>query len=229
MKFLLTLLLFFIALPGLRAQEVLTENAPRAEKTFRGLGLHLMPFSIVTRYPRLRLGLQYKLERFSFVVDGEFGNDGIRNLIAQPDRNDDYKFVGIRPEIRYSLPTVLKEFYVGLEVPYTLTSQQFSGGYQSEQFGPVSVDNARQQRSRVSVIPKVGAQFLEGGWFTVDFYLGAGLALVQWDYLDRENLRSVPVGFFPDDFALFNEDKDEGSRPVLELSGGFRFGIWLGR
>ncbi len=229
MRFTLTLLLLFIVLPGLWAQEVPIEKDPGTETAFRGFGVHLMPFSITTRYPRLRLGMQYKMERFSLILDAEYGNDGIRNVIAEPDENNDYRFVGVRPEVRYSLSTVLPEFYVGLEVPYTLTSEQFSGGFRSEELGPVGVDAARRQRSRVSVIPKVGVQLLAGDWFTFDAYLGAGIALVKWDYVDRVNLRSVPFGFYPDAGLFLNENRAEGSRSVLELSGGFRFGVWLFR
>lgn len=228
MRFTLTLLLLFMVLPGLWAQDAPIEKAPGTGIAFRGLGIQLMPFSMVTRYPRLRLGIQYKMERFSLVLDVEYGNDGIRNVILQPDKNDDYQFVGIRPEIRYSLPKLVRELYIGMELPYTRTSQQFSGGYYSEQFGPVSVSSARQQRNRFSIVPKIGAQFLEGR-FTIDAYMGAGIALVEWTYLDREDLRSVPIGFFNESFAFFNEDKNEGSRSVLELSGGLRFGFWLSR
>ncbi|WP_090169927.1 hypothetical protein [Neolewinella agarilytica] len=228
MRFILTLLLLFVVLPGLWAQDIPIEQESGTETVFQGFGIHLMPFSIATRYPRLRLGMQYKLERFSLVLDAEYGNDGIRNVILQPDKNDDYRFVGIRPEIRYSLPKLVRELYVGMELPYTRTSQQFSGGYYSEELGPVSVSSARRQRNRFSIIPKIGAQFLEGR-FTVDAYMGAGLALVEWTYLDREDLRSVPVGFFNENFAFFNEDRDEGRRSALELSGGFRFGFWLSR
>lgn len=198
------------------------------DKRFQGVGLHLMPASIFTYYPRLRAGAQYKGARFSFVLDVEFGNEGLIDLLEINNR-EDYRFFGLRPEVRYELPKLFRGLYVGLEAPYTRTQRQFSGRYRSETLGPVRVDAARQERRRFSAIPKVGAQVLLGKWFTVDAYVGAGIAFVNFDYLDRVNLRSIPNGYFGNDSFFYNENRDDGSYNTLELAAGIRFGGWLGR
>jgi hypothetical protein len=188
-----------------------------------GFGLHLMPFSFINVLPRLRLGMQFKHNRFSYLLDVEYGFDNsteLPNGIAKRD----YRFFGLRPEIRYNVSPYNRNLYVGLEVPVTFMERNIDGEFTNAGGTILFVDLARQNRFRMSAIGKFGIQRLIGQHFYLDAYTGLGVYFREVEYTDRVGEQTASEDLFRE-WGFFGPVQ-EGQRWLPELALGLRLG-WL--
>ncbi|MFK8161285.1 MAG: hypothetical protein AB8H12_02375 [Lewinella sp.] len=190
----------------------------------KGFGLHLMPFSFINVLPRLRLGAQFKSNRFSYLLDVEYGFDTSADLPNDMAKRD-YRFLGLRPEIRFDVGAYNRNIYVGLEVPVTFMERNIEGNFTSEEGDIVFVDVARQERFRMSAIGKVGIQRLIGEHFYFDVYTGLGVFFRDVEYTNRVGERLDDENFL-DEWGFFGPVQ-EGRRWLPELALGVRMGWWF--
>jgi hypothetical protein len=190
----------------------------------KGFGLHLMPFSFINVLPRLRLGVQFKANRFSYLLDVEYGFDNASKLSNDLARRD-YRFIGLRPEIRYDISRRNRNIYVGLEVPVTFMERNISGEFSTVEGSFINVDVARQNRFRLSVIGKMGVQYLIGRHFYLDAYTGVGVYFRDVEYSDRVGEQVASDDSF-DERGFFGPVQ-EGQRWLPELALGVRAGWWF--
>ncbi|TXF89657.1 hypothetical protein FUA23_09410 [Neolewinella aurantiaca] len=194
----------------------------------RGLSIHVMPASVVNFLPRLRAGIEYKPSRFGFLIDVEHGSDFTQGLIGMPN-NTDYNFIGIRPEIRFDPIPTFTPFYVGIEVPVTEVRRRKDGDFDAADGRRLRVEDALQDRFRVSVIAKFGIRHIAWERMMLDVYFGFGGAKRNVTYSDAARTTTAPEEFLHVD-QLFSDDLyDEGTRYVPELAAGVRMGYWFGR
>ncbi|WP_020567672.1 hypothetical protein [Neolewinella persica] len=205
-------------------REVLEESRFAAGTDMeRGFGLHLMPFSFINVLPRLRLGAQFKSNRFSYLLDVEYGFDRSSDLPNDLAKRD-YSFFGLRPEIRYDVGRNYRDVYVGLELPVTFMERNIQGRFTTLEGDRLSVDVARQDRFRLSAIGKVGIQRLIGRHLFIDVYTGLGVFLRDVKYTDRVGVREDIDDF--EEWGFFGPVQ-EGRRWLPEMALGCRVGWWF--
>lgn len=190
----------------------------------QGFGLHLMPFSFINVLPRLRLGAQFKSKRFSYLLDLEYGFDSSTELPNNLGKRD-YRFFGIRPEIRYDLSAYNRNLYLGLEVPVTFMKRNIDGEFTDAGGTILFVDLAHQNRFRMSAIGKFGFQRLIGQHFYFDAYTGLGVYFRDVEYTDRVGERVANDELFRE-WGFFGPVQ-EGTRWLPELALGIRLGWWF--
>lgn len=189
----------------------------------RGFGLHLMPFSFINVLPRLRLGAQFKSNRFSYQLDVEYGVNTATEL-SNDLGNRDYRFWGLRPEIRYDVSAYNRDLYLGLELPVSFVKRNIQGEFTSEGGTLLFVDVARQERFRMSAIGKLGFQRLIGQHLYLDAYTGLGVFYRDVAYTDRVGEREASEDFIRE-WGFFGP-VPEGQRWLPELALGVRIGWW---
>jgi hypothetical protein len=190
----------------------------------RGFGLHLMPFSFINVLPRLRLGAQFKSNRFSYLLDLEYGFDSSAELPNDLGKRD-YRFWGLRPELRYGVGKYNRSLYLGLEIPVTFMERNINGDFTSEEGDMIFVDAARQNRFRISAIGKFGIQRLIGDHFYFDAYTGLGIYFRDVEYTNRVGERLDDENFL-NEWGFFGPVQ-EGKRWLPELALGVRVGWWF--
>ncbi len=197
----------------------------------KGASIHIMPLSLFNGLPRLRVGAQYKPNRLSYLLDVEYGN-GFGLPLFDMLGFRDYRFWGIRPEIRYDLSAFRPGWYVGLEAATTFMKREVDG---RKVLGDTVFDTGLQVRNRGSVVGKIGFQFLTGKNFFVDFYGGLGVALEHYEYQDIvgwaaifvvEPIQLTHIQEIRQDLGLLAL-VDYGRRWKPEVALGLRVGWWL--
>ena len=158
----------------------------------QGFGLHLMPFSFINVLPHLRLGAQFKSNRFSYLLVVEYGFDNSTDLPNDIAKRD-YRFIGLRPEIRYEVSAYNRNLYVGLEFPVTFMERNIDGEFTNDSGTILFVDVAHQNLFRMSVIEKLGFQRLIGQHLYIDAYTGLGVYFRNVEYTDRVGERVASI------------------------------------
>ncbi len=207
-----------------RQAEFVQEGRTSGSALDRGFGLHLMPLSFFNRLGRMRLGGQLKRNRWCYMLDVEVGHNLTQEWIsAREDR--DFRFFGVRPEIRYDLDKYDPTFYVAMELPLTVMNRFFTGRFTAENGDLRRVDEARQARFRISGIAKIGVQFLAGEHVFFDFYAGLGVAYRDIHYTERVGETEAFNDFF--EWGISSNLSREGGVLVPEIAAGLRFGWWF--
>ena len=194
----------------------------------RGASLHVMPLSFFNGFSRFRAGAQYKWSRWGLLLDYERGSDYTQSLVSNND-NASYKFVGIRPELRFDPVPSFTPFYLGMEVPVTKMERRVNGRFTRADGSGVRVTNALQERTRVSLIFKAGMQYAVWNRLYFDLYLGLGAAYRRLEYSDASRTEPIRDDDF-EGFGIFGSGLSrEGVVYVPELALGLRVGYWLGK
>lgn len=203
---------------------VLEDQYPVSANMDNGFGLHFMPFGLLNVRPRLRLGAQLKRNRLSYLLDLEYATSA--NAQLPNDRgNRDYRFYGLRPELRYDIGRYRDGWYAGLELPVTYFHRNITENFTDVEGNRRSVDRARQERRRISAIGKFGIQRLLGEHFSLDAYTGLGVAYREVRYTERVGDSAVPEEDF-EEWGFFGPVQ-EGKRWMPELALGIRVGWWF--
>jgi hypothetical protein len=182
-----------------------------------------MPFSLLNNPSRVRLGGQYKHKRFGYLLDLEYGTDKLRVSFGG-DADPDYRFFGVRPEFRYQMKWSQDRVYLGLELPLTVRYESHRGNLVDEEQNFVSVDDALEQRLRVSGVLKIGWQVVAFRRMVLDAYLGGGLAYRNYQFTELEN--PGPPEEQPMEWGCCELKKHGGSFRG-ELALGLRVGYWF--
>lgn len=203
---------------------LLEDQYPVSANMDNGFGLHFMPFGLINVLPRLRLGAQLKHHRLSYLLDLEYATSGSAQL--PNDRgNRDYRFYGLRPEVRYDIGRYRDGWYVGLELPVTYFHRNITENFTDVEGNRRSVDRARQERRRFSATGKFGIQRLLGEHFLLDAYTGLGVAYRDVRYTERVGDSAVPEENF-EEWGFFGPSR-EGKFWMPELALGIRVGYWF--
>ncbi|MFT5018525.1 MAG: hypothetical protein ACI9G6_003310, partial [Limisphaerales bacterium] len=225
----IALSLLLLSLPVLaqndQRPETLLDLASPIPNDETGMSIHLMPLSFANSAPRIRLGVQYKKKRFSYLLDLEYGRDNIRPFFKD-NADPVYRFYGFRPELRYHLNWGDRSPYVGLELPFTLKYDEHRGNLVAEDNNVYNVEAALERRLRFSAILKVGQQLVALRHLFVDGYVGAGAAYRNLRYTDLVN--PGPPTEQPMEWGCC-ELKEHGGDIKAELALGLRLGYWFSR
>lgn len=201
-------------------------------------GLHLMPLSNLNPNPRLRIGIQRQWARISVVTDFSYGADWTPILWSDTWEIDEgYRFMAIRPEIRYHLESIKdvvdaeSMLYIGLEGYFTYLERIRIDDYFFIDDRQFVFDEAKLQRARHGVMAKFGMNASIGKHLYFDSYIGLGIALRQIRYVDTVNLFSVDqvdngTGF-EEWFIGDGLWRTYGNRWLPDLALGLRIGIFL--
>lgn len=211
-RILLTILLsmMFVALSA----QTETEMTGPAKNRF---GVHVMPLSMVNRFSRLRVGVQYQVGPSTFLLDVEYGNRFSQK--TSPFTNTDYpeyELWGIRPEYRRAFMSDAPGAYWAIELPVTRARYLWEFGQEVE----------LRQRVRVSAIAKFGGQLALGKHIVLDLYIGLGMAHRSASFPDLN--RRARGAFSSTIFFPFPGEVSPETRFVLEGAGGFRIGYLFG-
>jgi hypothetical protein len=189
------------------------------------MSIHLMPLIFANSVSRIRLGVQYKKLRFSYLLDLEYGGDNI-SLFFKDNAHPVYRFYGFLPELRYNLNWGGRNPYVGLELSLTLKYDEHRGNLVAEDNNVYNADAALKRRLRFSAILKVGQQLLAFRHLFVDGYVGAGAAYRNLCFTDLVN--PGPPTEQTMEWGCC-ELKEHGGDIKAELALGLRLGYWFSR
>lgn len=189
-------------------------------------GIHIMPLSFVGRHPRLRLGAQVRTDRFDYVLDLEYGNRWLRDIPSKYDPLP-YVFLGMRPEIRYSLQSgPWGDFarYIGIEFPVTWFKKGLrDNGYDTDTLH-YQFDSATAKRFRFGFLVKYGTSVDLGDRGYLDYYIGMGWARRHVEYTDVVNLQADSA--ITREWGISNH-LTPGYKNVLDLALGVRIGYFI--
>jgi hypothetical protein len=190
-------------------------------------GIHIMPFSIALKHPRIRIGGLVEAGRWEFVLDVEYGNR--YTFQRNENRGLPYHFLGFRPEIRYSLYGNFLGFtdqYVAIEIPFNWVTKTVVNNYYEAGDTHYFFDRATYRRSRIALLFKTGITMPIGERFYIDYYagIGAGQRTVRYD--DQVNLQ-VSESSHHIRIWGFNQLQAEGTAGIVDFALGFRIGYIL--
>ena len=233
--FFLFFLSLFMTLTAQSGQDTLLQQKvsipPSVSFENTWFGIQIMPLSFSGRNPRLRLGLNVQRDRWRYMVDLEYGNEGIRNFAR---RNSDlhYSFAGIRPEMQYAL--LHKHFnheinqYLALEIPFNFLEREFVNGHFEGEGVSYAFDNAIQKRLRWSILFKTGLTMTIAKSIYLDYYTGFGIAWRNIRYDDIVNLHEDNPGGTRE-WGFLDEQFPPGKKCVPDLAFGLRIGYFIVR
>lgn len=187
-------------------------------------GIHIMPLSFAMINSRLRVGAQWNRDQWSYGLDLEYGNRWVRSLF---NWDDGFRFYGIRPEVRYAIARNRRKAhflfggYIALEIPFTYYEKDLERRTHFLSGSLVTFDSAIQRRTRISCLLKAGKSLKIGNAGYFEYYLGGGIARRSYRYTDLVNPRVVD-----DSNEIFPLSR-EGSKTVLDLTLGLRFGVLI--
>lgn len=194
------------------------------------LAIKLMPFSILDKTPRYRLGLEYiSNHQLGYSLDFGYGNSPLNGWRARNEWGDDFSVYEIRPELKYLIKNKKKyNLYLALELFYIdlTVGSEFSSYSPEDSFDRISYESATLNRTKFGFHLKGGANIITHYRFNIDLYYGLGFARRIVDYTDVVN----PI---PDPSDRFNEwiipesKYYEGKDSLFHFAMGIKFGYVL--
>ena len=193
------------------------------------IAINIVPTSILDTYPRIRFGLDYKMnQKMSFGFDYGFGNSSIIGVSSTKDSistKEKYSVFEIRPEIKLYLNHSKKHsWYLATEFFYIEKHRIYNKSY----YKPENLShNIYYETAKFNVIKrgmhlKAGLELILGEIVKFDFYGGVGFAYRSKYYTD--------VVFSETEYDhkyLWYEDgyKKEKTSFIPHLSLGVRIGF----
>ncbi len=195
--------LFFLLVTGLSASG--QHTAP--DRYPANLDLHIMPVALAHPDPSFRIGTELMTPgRWSYGFSIGIGGspEPLTANLMKSDRRNDYKFLEIRPEIKYYWwQREDKGWYAAVEGVYATSSYvSNNSSYYVSFTEKIVFEKAGFRKNKVGAIAKMGIKFLVGDNLTLDLFSGIGPARTHISYTAVENPQSTSHDpfFEPEDF-----------------------------
>lgn len=214
------------------------DSAALANELNKGAwGVHLMPLSLFEFYPRLRAGAIWQKGRMAYLLDLEYAKGGVpppQWSWAEANRQSEYVFYGIRPELRFYpaprgyLKNRQRGAYVAVEanLSYLELTLDKPGEYQSR-WDYYRYDSGLMKRVRVTGLFKVGHFDRLSDRLYLDGYLGVGMGNRNTAYLNVVNERRLDEDEITLEWGFLPTFSRAGNVFILDFALGLRVGYLL--
>lgn len=230
MKRFILLLLALFAIHLSYAQE----TKKKVEHDYKGsIILNWAPLSAMDAYSRIRLGAEIGLsQRVSLSTDIGFNQSKYqRGSYYQNDRS--YQVFEVRPELKFYLNDKYRaRLYNSVEFYYIDVKEDLKDDYYYKDRGEirVSYDAATYTRLKFGGHYKFGVSLRMGSRMIFDPFVGVGIRFIEREYIDVEGASTDPdAGVKWDEWLWSDAMRYEGNYWGLNISGGFRLGIYLAK
>ncbi|PPK85037.1 hypothetical protein CLV84_1926 [Neolewinella xylanilytica] len=217
------LALFLVPLTALRAQENGEPPAPPVNE----FSLTVAPLSLFGVHRRFRAGVIWHHRRWNYLLDFEYG-PAFLNRELFGGSGADYRFYGLRPEIRYALSAdrvARHRHFVGVEVPLNSYRREVTDRQYTRETGDrIAFDRARRQRDRVALLLKYTIAARLWQHLHLELYAGAGTARRTITYDRVVNARPENREILPPKYWGFGDSTLAGTTWRFDLALGFRVG-----
>ncbi len=201
------------------------------------LGISITPMTFLSLHSRYTVGVFKLFEKSQLSLNIGIGSNAIGNknkgfilgVTGEPE-SEKFTYFDFRPEYKWSRLNSSK-IYWAVECLYTRLNKTLGRGrYYTDGYYWSGFSQAKFQKVKIGVIPKLIVDLVHTDKLLLEFYGGVGIAVRRTKFYDFVDAYKAPyetqVGVDPF-FGSYDQKSKSGGRIMLQGTLGFRFSLLL--